>query len=101
MNNIVHTFLKESPKPTKIEDLNGLDRYYMEREEKYDSFSIKASYDMFYDIRDLIKYCFIESNPVPVKFMISKLANEPNMSIVRLPLVELSNKSKDKSILLL
>lgn len=101
MNNIVHTFLKESHKSINLDDLNGLDRYYMERIEKYDSFSIKASYEMFYDIIDLIKFCFIESNPVPVKFMISRLANEPNMSIVRLPLVELTQTSKDKSVLLL
>jgi 4-hydroxy-tetrahydrodipicolinate synthase len=52
--------------------------------------------NLFYRIRPLIKFCFIESNPVPVKYVLSIINNMPSCAIVRLPLVQLSQESKDK-----
>ena len=54
---------------------------------------IKEANITFYKIYNLIKLCFIESNPVPVKYMINKMCfyKRPN---VRLPLVELTDNNK-------
>lgn len=49
--------------------------------------------EMFYRINNLIKLCFIESNPVPLKYIINRLYNNKS-STVRLPLVEISNKNR-------
>jgi 4-hydroxy-tetrahydrodipicolinate synthase len=55
--------------------------------------NLMESNKIFYELYDLIKLCFIESNPVPVKYILSKTMNSlPN---VRLPLVGLENKNKD------
>jgi len=55
--------------------------------------NLMESTKIFYELYDLIKLCFIESNPVPVKYILSKTMNSlPN---VRLPLVGLENKNKD------
>jgi len=51
--------------------------------------------NIFYKHYNLMKLCFIESNPVPLKYML-ELKNHTSMSNVRLPLVELSQESKDK-----
>ena len=53
---------------------------------------------LFYGAYPLMKLCFIESNPVPVKYMLHKLnlSNVTNYEKVRLPLVTLSNQSKTK-----
>ncbi len=56
---------------------------------------ITAQY-YFYKIKPLIKYCFVESNPVPVKYVLSVLGNKPSLACVRLPLVELTLESKNK-----
>jgi len=48
---------------------------------------------IFYELYNLMKLCFIESNPVPLKYILSQTINTlPN---VRLPLVELELKNKD------
>jgi 4-hydroxy-tetrahydrodipicolinate synthase len=56
---------------------------------------IKAQTE-FYSLKPLIKYCFIETNPSPVKFILSLLNSKPSLEKVRLPLVELTNESKQK-----
>jgi 4-hydroxy-tetrahydrodipicolinate synthase len=48
----------------------------------------------FYDLRPFVKFCFIETNPVPVKYMLSVLSEKESMSVVRLPLVGLTTESK-------
>jgi 4-hydroxy-tetrahydrodipicolinate synthase len=48
----------------------------------------------FYNLRPFIKFCFIETNPVPVKYMLSVLSEKESLANVRLPLVGLSNESK-------
>jgi 4-hydroxy-tetrahydrodipicolinate synthase len=53
--------------------------------------------NIFYKYYNLIKLCFIESNPVPVKYML-ELKNHTSMSTVRLPLIQLSQESKEKII---
>jgi 4-hydroxy-tetrahydrodipicolinate synthase len=55
-----------------------------------------SAQNFFYRIKPLIKYCFVESNPVPVKYMLSVINNNPSLAHVRLPLVELTNESKNK-----
>lgn len=55
-----------------------------------------SAQNFFYRIKPLIKYCFVESNPVPVKYMLSVMKNKPSLAHVRLPLVELTNESKNK-----
>ena len=51
--------------------------------------------DIFYKYYTLMKLCFIESNPVSVKYML-ELENHISMATVRLPLVQLSHDSKEK-----
>jgi 4-hydroxy-tetrahydrodipicolinate synthase len=51
---------------------------------------------LFYKFRPLIKYCFIESNPTPVKYVLSAISGYDSLAYVRLPLVELSSESKNK-----
>lgn len=51
---------------------------------------------LFYRIKPLIKYCFIESNPVPLKFILALTYNNSSLANVRLPLVELTHESKEK-----
>ena len=48
---------------------------------------------LFYNMYDLIKKIFIESNPIPVKFLLKEI-NLINTDKVRLPLVPLSEESK-------
>jgi 4-hydroxy-tetrahydrodipicolinate synthase len=55
-----------------------------------------SAQNFFYQIKPLIKYCFVESNPVPVKYMLSVMKNQPTLAHVRLPLVELALESKNK-----
>ena len=52
----------------------------------------KEASEMFYKINKLIKLCFIESNPVPLKYIINIL-NYNILAKVRLPRVEISNKN--------
>jgi len=61
----------------------------------FESGNVKSAYELFYTIKSLIKMCFIESNPVPVKYILSLEKNEPTMEYVRLPLVTLSDQSKE------
>ncbi len=56
----------------------------------------QSASNIFYKFKPLIKYCFIESNPVPVKYVLSMITGMNSMSNVRLPLVELSVESKNK-----
>ena len=48
---------------------------------------------IFYELYNLMKLCFVESNPVPLKYLLSQTIN--TLPIVRLPLVELEEKNKD------
>ncbi len=61
----------------------------------FETGNIKPAYELFYQIKSLIKMCFIESNPVPVKYILSLEHNETTMEYVRLPLVTLSDQSKE------
>ncbi len=61
----------------------------------FESGNFKPAYELFYQIKSLIKMCFIESNPVPVKYILSLEHNELTMEYVRLPLVNLSDQSKE------
>jgi 4-hydroxy-tetrahydrodipicolinate synthase len=54
--------------------------------------------NFFYRIKPLIKFCFVESNPVPIKYMLSVAKNNPSLAHVRLPLVELTSESKTKYV---
>jgi 4-hydroxy-tetrahydrodipicolinate synthase len=51
--------------------------------------------DIFYQLFPLMKLCFIESNPVPIKYILHKMCDSNNEN-VRLPLVTLTNQSKEK-----
>lgn len=48
---------------------------------------------IFYELYKLIKICFIETNPVPLKFLLSEI-NKEILPKVRLPLVELQETNK-------
>ena len=56
--------------------------------------NILEAQNKFYEIQKLIKLAFIESNPVPIKYLCKKFDNNVNDK-VRLPLYELSNESKE------
>jgi len=56
--------------------------------------NLLRSQKYFYQLRPYIKFCFIETNPVPVKYMLSVLSEKKSLANVRLPLVELTNESK-------
>jgi len=56
--------------------------------------NLSRSQKYFYQLRPYIKFCFIETNPVPVKYMLSVLSEKKSLANVRLPLVELTNESK-------
>lgn len=56
--------------------------------------NLSRSQIYFYQLRPYIKFCFIETNPVPVKYMLSVLSEKKSLANVRLPLVELTNESK-------
>jgi len=55
-----------------------------------------SAQNFFYQIRPLVKFCFIESNPVPVKYMLSIITGNSSMAHVRLPLVQLTGESKNR-----
>jgi len=55
--------------------------------------NILEAQNIFYSIQKIIKLAFIESNPVPIKYLINKTNSLINDK-VRLPLVRLSNESK-------
>jgi 4-hydroxy-tetrahydrodipicolinate synthase len=59
----------------------------------YKNGNTKDALDLFYKVYDLIKLAFIESNPIPIKYMIYKLNNLISYKM-RLPLTELSENSK-------
>jgi 4-hydroxy-tetrahydrodipicolinate synthase len=48
---------------------------------------------IFYELYKLMKICFIETNPVPLKFLLSEI-NKEILPKVRLPLVELQDTNK-------
>lgn len=50
----------------------------------------------FFRHYELMKLCFCDSNPVPVKYMMSLKYAKPSLSFVRLPLMELTNENKNK-----
>jgi len=64
--------------------------------EEFEKGNLDFARDIFYKMKSLIKDCFVETNPVPVKFMLSILYQNPSISIVRLPLVQLSIETKNK-----
>lgn len=53
---------------------------------------IIESNKIFYELYNLMKLCFVESNPVPLKYILSQTDN--TLQNVRLPLVELEEKNK-------
>ena len=55
--------------------------------------NIATAMQIFYNINPLIKLAFIESNPVPIKYLIYKFNNTMSQE-VRLPLVKLTNANK-------
>jgi 4-hydroxy-tetrahydrodipicolinate synthase len=56
--------------------------------------NIVTAQSNFYNLRPFVKFCFIETNPVPIKYMLSVLTGKDSMANVRLPLVQLTNESK-------
>lgn len=54
----------------------------------------------FYKNQELMRLCFVESNPVPIKYMLHLIDRNKlfHLNLVRLPLVELSEASKQKII---
>ena len=48
---------------------------------------------IFYELYKLMKICFVETNPVPLKFLLSEI-NKEILPKVRLPLVELQDTNK-------
>lgn len=63
---------------------------------KFINGNMLSAQNFFYRIKPLIKYCFVESNHVPVKYMLSVIRNRPTLAHVRFPLVELTHESKNK-----
>lgn len=63
---------------------------------KFNEGNISEAQLLFYQIKDLIKYCFIESNPVPMKYVLSEINDNIGLAIVRLPLVQLTKESQSK-----
>jgi len=59
----------------------------------YKNGNTKDALDLFYSIYNLIKLAFIESNPIPIKYMIYKINNLISYKM-RLPLTELSENNK-------
>jgi 4-hydroxy-tetrahydrodipicolinate synthase len=64
----------------------------------FSSGNFSVAKESFYNCYPLMKLCFIESNPVPIKYILHKFnnSNEHNYELVRLPMVKLSNQSKQK-----
>lgn len=60
--------------------------------ESFSKGEIHDATDKFYNIYPLIKLAFIESNPVPIKYLINRINNFLSPA-VRLPLVKLSNEN--------
>jgi 4-hydroxy-tetrahydrodipicolinate synthase len=58
--------------------------------------NISTSYKIFYNILPIIKGCYIENSIVAVKYIISNLYENYQITHVRLPLVLLSSESKTK-----
>ena len=58
--------------------------------ESFSKGDIHIATDRFYQLYPLIKVAFIESNPVPIKYLINR-TNHFLSTAVRLPLVQLSN----------
>ncbi len=75
---------------------NIIPEYVISMITEYLDGNMLSAQNFFYRIRPLIKYCFIESNPVPVKYMLSVITGNGSMSNVRLPLVQLTYESKNK-----
>jgi len=57
---------------------------------------ISESNRIFYNYYELMKLAFCDSNPVPIKYMLSIRYDNPSLSSVRLPLVELAEDNKNK-----
>lgn len=72
---------------------NIIPKEMLEMVEYFKNGNIEMAKKIFYNFHYLMKLCFIESNPVPLKFILSNIDKEilPN---VRLPLVELEEKNK-------
>jgi 4-hydroxy-tetrahydrodipicolinate synthase len=54
---------------------------------------ISNAFFMFYKLHPLMKLCFIESNPVPIKYILHKRYNFEEF--VRLPLVSLTQINRE------
>jgi len=57
--------------------------------------SSKTSAKKFPEINPLVESCFIETNPIPTKYMLYKMQKIKTLKL-RLPLVELTEQSKEK-----
>ena len=60
--------------------------------ESFSKGEINVAIDEFYKIYPLIKLAFIESNPVPIKYLISRINNSLSPAI-RLPLVQMTKEN--------
>lgn len=75
---------------------NIIPQYMISMIHEFVNGNMSLAQNFFYRIKPIIKYCFVESNPVPVKYMLSVIRNSPTLAHVRLPLVELTKESKNK-----
>jgi 4-hydroxy-tetrahydrodipicolinate synthase len=74
-----------------ISNIAPIEMIYMV--DQFKNNNILEAQTTFYTIQKLLKLAFIESNPVPIKFLLNRTNNFISEK-VRLPLVELSNESK-------
>jgi 4-hydroxy-tetrahydrodipicolinate synthase len=77
---------------------NAIPRQMLMMVNAYTSGNFSVAKDVFYKWYPIMKLCFIESNPVPIKYILHKFnnSNQHNYENVRLPMVKLSNQSKQK-----
>ena len=71
---------------------NIMPKYTHEMTQKYFEGNLKEATKMQLDVIDLIETLFIEVNPIPVKHALNLMGF--NFGVPRLPLIELSEKSK-------
>ncbi len=62
----------------------------------FESGNISSIQKIFYSIRNLIELCENDTCPLPLKYILSQHNGEPTMEIVRLPLIIMSDKSKEE-----
>jgi len=67
--------------------------------EKWVEGNIEEAQNIHYSIKQLIQHAFIETNPAPIKYMLSKI--HPIQTTLRLPLVQMGLANKQKIDMLL